>query len=114
MLAPLRISPDIDGWTSSSRSNADDAIPVLPSAAVTDIVERRVGDLVVRLDRLLCVGFGDCIEVAPALWEFDSEGVVTFREPLPEIEREVVIRSCEICPVDALTVVDASGQVVVG
>ncbi|MBW3554971.1 MAG: ferredoxin [Gemmatimonadetes bacterium] len=81
---------------------------------MTNIVERVVGDLLVRLDRLLCVGFGDCIEAAPALWEFDADGVVTFREPLSEIDRERVIRSCEVCPVDALTVIDASGQVVVG
>lgn len=80
---------------------------------MTDVVERLVGDLLVRLDRLLCVGFGDCIEAAPALWEFDAEGVVTFREPLPEIDRERVIRSCQVCPVDALTVIDGSGQVVV-
>ena len=81
---------------------------------MTDIVERAVGDLLVRLDRLLCVGFGDCIEAAPTLWEFDSEGVVTFRDPLPELDREIVIRSCEVCPVDALTVIDATGQLVVG
>lgn len=81
---------------------------------MTDVVERVVGDLRIRLDRLLCVGFGDCIEAAPALWEFDAEGVVTFREPLPDVARDLVIRSCEVCPVDALTVIDASGQVLVG
>ena len=77
-------------------------------------MERAVGDLLVRLDRLLCVGFGDCIGAAPTLWEFDSEGVVTFREPLPDLDRELVIRSCEVCPVDALTVIDATGHLVVG
>lgn len=81
---------------------------------MTDIVERRIGDLLVRLDRLLCVGFGDCIDVAPDLWEFDAEGVVTFREPLSDIDSDAVIRSCEICPVDALTVIDASGRMIVG
>ena len=81
---------------------------------MTDIVERAIGDLVVRLDRLLCVGFGDCIEAAPALWEFDAEGVATFREPLPALDPDLVIRSCEACPVDALTVIDATGKRVVG
>ncbi|HUG39776.1 MAG TPA: ferredoxin [Longimicrobiales bacterium] len=78
------------------------------------MIERRIGDLVVRVDRLLCVGFGDCIEEAPDLWEFDADGVVSFREPCPVIDPALVIRSCEVCPVDALTVLRADGQVVVG
>lgn len=81
---------------------------------MTDVVERVIGGLVVRLDRLLCVGFGDCIDVAPTLWEFDADGVVAFREPLPPIDPAAVIRSCEACPVDALTVIDADGRTVVG
>lgn len=81
---------------------------------MTDIVERRVGDLVVRLDRLLCVGFGDCIEAAPDLWEFDAEGIVAFRDPLPAADAERVIRSCELCPVDALSVVDSCGRPIAG
>jgi ferredoxin len=75
-----------------------------------DVVERRVGDLVVRIDRLLCVGFGDCIEAAPRLWEFDDEGIVTFRDPPPEIDRDHVLESCDVCPVDALTACDAHGN----
>lgn len=81
---------------------------------MTDIVERSIAGLTVRLDRLLCVGFGDCIEAAPRLWELDSEGVAAFREPVPDIDPELVIRSCAACPVDALTVIDASGRKVVG
>lgn len=81
---------------------------------MTDIVERQVGDLVIRLDRLLCVGFGDCIEVASDLWEFDEDGIVAFRDPLPAADRERVILSCDICPVDALTVVDSTGRTIVG
>ena len=77
---------------------------------MTAFEERRVAGLVVRVDRLLCVGFGDCIEVAPELWEFDDEGIVTFREPLRDIERDRLIRSCEVCPVDALSVHDEEGR----
>jgi ferredoxin len=76
---------------------------------VSDLVERRVAGLTVRIDRLLCVGFGDCIEVAPDLWEFDDEGIVVFIDPLPDIARERLIASCDICPVDALTVHDDNG-----
>jgi ferredoxin len=74
------------------------------------MTERMVGDLVVRIDRLLCVGFGDCIEAAPGLFEFDDEGIVAFREHRAEIERERLLAACDICPVDALSVHDGAGQ----
>lgn len=74
------------------------------------VVERTVGDWTVRIDRLLCVGFGDCIEAAPELFEFDDEGIVVFREPAPGVERERLMNACDICPVDALSVHDAAGE----
>jgi ferredoxin len=78
---------------------------------VSDVVERRLGGLTVRIDRLLCVGFGDCIELAPELWEFDGDGIVAFRDPLPEaIDRDRLITSCGACPVDALSVHDEDGS----
>jgi ferredoxin len=78
---------------------------------VSDVVERRMGGLTIRIDRLLCVGFGDCIELAPELWEFDGDGIVAFRDPLPGgIDRDRLITSCDICPVDALSVHDEDGS----
>lgn len=74
-----------------------------------DHIERQVGDLLIRIDRLLCVGFGDCIEVAPELFEFDSEGIVRFRDGGDAVERARLITACDICPVDALVVFDATG-----
>jgi ferredoxin len=76
---------------------------------VQDHIERQVGDLLIRIDRLLCVGFGDCIEVAPEVFEFDAEGIVRFRDGAGPVERARLITSCDICPVDALMVFDASG-----
>jgi ferredoxin len=77
-----------------------------------DTIERRVGDLTVRIDRLLCVGFADCLGEAPGAFVLDDEGVVAFAEPdLPPRER--LLRACEACPVDALSVLDASGRQIV-
>lgn len=73
-------------------------------------VERTVGGLTVRIDRLLCVGFGDCIEVAPDLFEFDDEGIVVFRDPIPAIDRDRLLDACDSCPVDALAVHDGGGE----
>lgn len=71
--------------------------------------ERRFGELTVRIDRLLCVGFGDCIDAAPDLFVFDDEGIATFRADAPEQTREALVRACDSCPVDALTLIDATG-----
>lgn len=74
------------------------------------IVERRVAGLTVRIDRLLCVGFGDCIGEAPESFELDDEGIVAFKQGPDAAERERLVRACDACPVDALTVLDEDGK----
>lgn len=74
------------------------------------VVERRMGDLVVRIDRLLCVGFGDCIDEAPESFELDADGVVVHRVEANGVDRERIVRACAACPVDALTVIDGNGR----
>ena len=44
-------------------------------------IVRMVGGLTVAIDRLLCVGFGDCIEEAPDAFEFDDEGIAILTKP---------------------------------
>lgn len=75
-----------------------------------DQIERRIGTLTVRIDRLLCVGFGDCIEEATEAFEFDKDGIVAFRDDIGTVTRERLIKACEICPVDALTLLDEEGS----
>jgi ferredoxin len=62
----------------------------------------------VRIDRSLCVGFGDCVTEAPEAFILDEEGVAVFVSP-ERVERERLLRACELCPVDAITVWDAEG-----
>ena len=75
-----------------------------------DTVERRVGDLTIRIDRLLCVGFGDCIDEAPHGFALDDEGIAEFGEGIDDVHGERLIRACDACPVDALSVHDANGK----
>lgn len=70
--------------------------------------ERTVAGLRIRIDRGLCVGFGDCIEAAPQAFTFDGEGVVVFTAP-ETVARETLLRACDSCPVDALTAWDEAG-----
>lgn len=75
--------------------------------------ERKIGDWTVRIDRTLCVGFGDCIDVAPDVFEFDDEGICVFRAEAAEIEGDRLAEACDVCPVDALTLLNGNGEQVV-
>ena len=70
--------------------------------------ERTVAGLRIRIDRGLCVGFGDCVEAAPSAFALDAEGVVVFRSP-EAVAREALVAACDSCPVDALTAWDEAG-----
>lgn len=76
---------------------------------VRETDEQAVGQLTVRIDRLICVGFEDCIEVSPEAFEIDDEGIAVFRPGVEGVSPEKLIEACESCPVDALTVFDARG-----
>lgn len=77
---------------------------------MSDTGERRVGGLTVRIDRLLCVGFADCIDEAPEAFALDDEGIAEFGEGVGDVDHGRLIRACEACPVDALSVHDADGN----
>lgn len=75
-----------------------------------DIEERQVAGLMVKIDRLICVGFESCVEVAPDLFQMDEEGIAIFTSNTNEVDKETVLEACKECPVDALVVLDASGN----
>lgn len=75
-----------------------------------DVVERKVGELTVRIDRLICVGFGDCIEESPRAFRFDDEGIATFTGEEGDEDPSVLLEACRACPVDAITVLGPDGE----
>ena len=64
------------------------------------------------IDRTLCVGFGDCVEVAPEAFRLDEENVAVFVAP-QTVDRTRLLAACDACPVDAITVRDAEGKQIV-
>jgi ferredoxin len=74
--------------------------------------ERTVHGLRIVIDRDQCVGFGDCAKEAPEGFTLDSDTIATFLEP-ERVERERLVCACDACPVDAITVYDASGTQIV-
>ncbi|MGH7549824.1 MAG: ferredoxin [Gemmatimonadota bacterium] len=80
---------------------------------MTESVERRIGDLTVSIDRLLCVGFADCVDEAPEAFVLDEDGIAAFASDPETTAAERLLKACQACPVDALTVLDAEGRQIV-
>jgi len=74
--------------------------------------ERTVHGLRVVIDRDQCVGFGDCVKEAPEGFKLDEDTVAVFVAP-ESVERERLLRACDACPVDAITVYDETGAQIV-
>jgi ferredoxin len=73
-------------------------------------MERAFGPFTIRIDLTLCVGFGDCVTEAEAVFELTDDGAVRFRDDAPgTTPRAVLIAACEACPVDALSLYDTAG-----
>ncbi|HEU5159071.1 MAG TPA: ferredoxin [Streptosporangiaceae bacterium] len=76
---------------------------------MSEIVERAVGDLTLRIDRSLCVGFAQCVDESEEAFGLDDSDIVRFESP-DRVSREQLLRACEACPVEALHVFDAEGN----
>jgi ferredoxin len=74
----------------------------------SDTPEREIDGVVVRIDRLLCVGFESCAAIAPEVFQLDANGLAEFATA-PACPRERLLEACRSCPVDALTALDGNG-----
>jgi len=72
--------------------------------------ERTISGLTIRIDRGLCIGSGNCVNLAPEIFEIDAENIVAFQDETPDIDTSRLVDSCAICPVDALIVEDEDGE----
>jgi ferredoxin len=79
---------------------------------VSNLLERTVHGLRIVIDRDQCVGFGDCAKEAPEGFQLDTDTVAVFAQP-EVVERERLLRACDACPVDAITVYDEQGVQIV-
>ena len=73
---------------------------------------RMAHGLRIAIDRSLCVGFGDCVTAAPDAFKLDDEGIAMFVEP-GRVTREELLAASDACPVDAITVWDGDGSMLV-
>lgn len=78
--------------------------------AMDDMVEASgPGELVIILDRSVCIGAADCVGVAPAAFALDASGKVQFVNPDVETEARIWA-AARRCPTDAILLEDRSGK----
>lgn len=75
--------------------------------------EREISGLTIRIDRDLCIGSGNCVNLAPEIFEIDEENIVDFLDDTPDIDQGRLTEACSLCPVDALIVENADGEQIV-
>jgi ferredoxin len=69
----------------------------------------REDKMLLRVDRSVCIGSGNCVRLASAIFDQDEdEGLVVLRVEEPPAEWEKVVRTAvATCPTAAISIVDA-------
>jgi ferredoxin len=75
-----------------------------------DQLTREISNLDIHIDRTLCIGSGNCVNVAPEIFEIDETNLVAFTDDTPDIEQDRLVEACTVCPVDALGATDEEGE----
>ena len=63
----------------------------------------------VKVDRDLCVGIGNCVAVAPTVFQLDAENKAKVLDLL-SVSEDKVMSAAESCPLNAIIVEDDQGQ----
>lgn len=75
--------------------------------------ERDISGRTVRIDRTLCIGSGNCTNLAPEVFVIREDNIVDFQEDPPDIEQGRLEEAASVCPVDALIVEDEQGEQII-
>jgi ferredoxin len=80
---------------------------------MSDFGEQKISGLSIKIDRTTCIATTNCIKVAPDVFELDRENICSFKSSPGDIEKERLVESCSVCPVNALYVLDNDGNQIV-
>lgn len=78
-----------------------------------DTREREISGKTMRIDRTLCIGSGNCTNLAPEILVIREDNIVGFQEDTPDIDEGRLEEAASICPVDALILEDENGEQIV-
>ena len=63
----------------------------------------------VRVEKDKCIGTGNCIDLAPGVFEFDAEGKSSVIDA-SGADDETLKEAAESCPVEAITLIGEDGR----
>ena len=63
----------------------------------------------VIIDRNLCIGIGNCVAIAPTVFQLDAEGKAIALDT-SSIDENTVLEAAKSCPVIAIMVEDDAGH----
>ena len=63
----------------------------------------------VQVERNLCIGSGDCVNIAPNTFALDAENKSTVKNQGVDSD-EILLQAAKTCPVSAILVTDANGR----
>jgi ferredoxin len=73
-------------------------------------VEAKVAKLNITVNKVRCVGSGDCIETAPGVFQMDGDEKSEAYNPAGAADN-VILAAARACPVKAITVIDTDSGV---
>ncbi len=63
----------------------------------------------VRVDRDLCTGLGNCVALAPTVFELDDDNKAVVLNP-SSVDDDILLEAAESCPYDAIIIEDDEGN----
>ena len=71
-------------------------------------LEVAMAKLSITVNKIRCIGSGDCVETAPAVFQLDEEGKSEVVNATAAGD-SIIVAAARSCPVKAITVVDEAG-----
>jgi ferredoxin len=73
-----------------------------------ECLEAAMAKLSITVNKTRCIGSGDCVETAPAVFQLDDAGKSEVIDAAGASD-PVIVSAARSCPVKAITVVDEAG-----
>ena len=65
----------------------------------------------IKIDRSLCTGYGECVGIAPEVFQLGDDNVSVVLDPEGS-DDEAVLDAARACPVDAIQLMDEFDELV--
>ncbi len=70
----------------------------------------QVNNLIVKVDRDLCIGTQNCVDVAGKTFILDKEGISSILNTAEQEEERLIIEAAQGCPMNAIFITDKDGN----